>query len=85
MIRICRLDVACVHQFLLAQRGRRVHVGGDLLAKRLHTLTVQRVLPALGRLLQLACRQPLALRADLGVQRHQIGPQAPSFLPERLT
>ena len=45
---------------LPSQLGGRLHVGGDLLAERLHALAVQGILPTLGRLLKLPLRSATA-------------------------
>ena len=71
---------SCLRQF---DSGR--DVGSELLAERLHALAMERVLPAFGRLLEVAGAQPLPLGAGLGMERHQIRPEASSLLSQRLT
>ena len=79
------LDVSRFSQLLPPQFGGGGDVGGELLAERLHALAMERVLPALGRLLEVAGAQPLPLGAGLGMERHQIRPEASGLLSQRLT
>jgi hypothetical protein len=82
---ILRLDVTQLGQFLPPQFGGRLHGGYKFLAERLHTLAVQGILPALGRLLEVASAEPTPLRVGVGVHGHEHGPQASGLSAQRLT
>ena len=85
VMRIRRLDLSGLGELLFSERGRGRNIGGELLAERLHTLTMERILAALGGGFQIPGGEPLPRCARGNMQVDEGGPQASRIGPQRLT